>query len=365
MGTRSNVTSAEMQSTLRELINILGDAEIAARDALIRFNDLVARADAINRSAANELAELEQFLEQFALESGLSGGNRSNRTFHGEFIDLETMRADVVTISVNASKAAILSSSLASVRDSVENAARHFANDSALTVSLDAMSEHFQTAINEAREDERRKLSREIHDGPAQVLANAIYAVQIVEQLVKRNPAAAEEEIGHVRDLLKEGVTEVRRFMFDLRPATLQDYGLAQTVQRYVEDYGRFFGRRATCTVSGTLPPLSPDQDLTVFRIVQEALQNAHKHAGNDATVDVRMTAEANNLTVRIADDGIGFDPALVSPKLNSGAGLLGMRERASIARARLTVESRLGSGSVVTLTLPIDAQSDLGQLRS
>ncbi|HYP62118.1 MAG TPA: ATP-binding protein, partial [Thermomicrobiales bacterium] len=83
------------------------------------------------------------------------------------------------------------------------------------------------------------------------------------------------------------------------------------------------------------------------------------------ATVDVRMMAEANNLTVRIADDGIGFDPALVSPKLNSGAGLLGMRERASIARARLTVESRLGSGSVVTLTLPIDAQSDLGQLRS
>ena len=365
MGTRSNVTSAEMQSTLRELIGILGDAEIVARDALIRFNDLVARAEAVNRSAANERAELEQFLEQFVLEAGQSAGSGGNRTFHGEFVNLEAMRADVVNIALNASKAAILTSSLTSIRNSVENAARHFGEDSALTVSLDATSEHFQTAINEAREDERRKLAREIHDGPAQVLANAIYAVQIVEQLVKRNPDAVEEEIGRVRDLLKEGVTEVRRFMFDLRPATLQDYGLAQTVQKYVEDYGRFFGRPATCSVTGTMPPLTPEQDLTVFRIIQEALQNAHKHAGNDAAVEVTMSADASNLTVRIVDDGVGFDPALVSPKLNSGAGLLGMRERASIARARLTIESRPGGGSVVTLTLPIDAQSDLGQLRS
>ena len=365
MGTRSNVTSAEMQSPLEELIKILNEADAASQEALTRFSNLVEWAEAANRRAAGELGELEQFLEQFALETGLVGASRSNRTFHGEFVDLEAMRQDVVTISVNAAKAAILSSSLASVRDALENAARHFGSEAALTVSLDAMAEHFQTAVNEAREDERRKLSREIHDGPAQVLANAIYAVQIVEQQVKRNPAAVEEEIGHVRDLLKEGVTEVRRFMFDLRPATLQDYGLAQTVQRYVEESGRFFGRRATCTVSGTLPPLTPDQDLTVFRIVQEALQNAHKHAGNDATVDVAMTADENNLTVRIADDGVGFDPALVSPKLNSGAGLLGMRERASIARARLTIESRLGEGTVVTLTLPIDAQSDLGQPRS
>jgi signal transduction histidine kinase len=104
---------------------------------------------------------------------------------------------------------------------------------------------------------------------------------------------------------------------------------------------------------------------LTVFRIVQEALQNAHKHAGSDAAIDVLMAPEEQALTVRISDDGIGFDPALVSPKLNSGAGLLGMRERASIARARLSIESRLGSGSLITLTLPIDAQPDLGQTLS
>ena len=365
MGTRTIVTSADTQMTLRDLINLLGDAESTARMALQNVNELVDRAVALQSAAARERAELEQFLEQFALESGLSKGNVDNPTFHGGIVDLEAMRADAVNMSVNASKSTILASSLISLRNSIENAARHFADSDALTVSLDARSEHFQTAVNEAREDERRKLSREVHDGPAQVLANAIYAVQVVEQLVKRDPSAVEEELKRVRELLKEGVTEVRRFMFDLRPATLQDYGLPMTINRYVEDYGRFFGRRVTCAIKGAIPTLMPEQDLTVFRIVQEALQNAHKHAGNDAAVDVSMAADSDNLTLRIADDGLGFDPALVSPKLNSGAGLLGMRERAQLARARLTIESQLGSGTVITLTLPIEAQPDLGQLRS
>lgn len=359
------MTSADTHSTLRELFDILGEAEALSREFLPRLNALLDRAEAMNRAAASERSDLEQFLEQFALESGLSGGNLTSPTFHGGIVNIEMMRADVVSMALNASKADILASSIKSLRNSVEAAARHFAEDSALTVSLDATSEHFQSAVNEAREDERRKLAREIHDGPAQVLANAIYAVQIIEQLVKRNPDAVEEELGRVRDLLREGVTEVRRFMFDLRPATLQDYGLGPTVQRYVEDYGRFFGRRATCTIQGQLPTLTPDQDLTVFRIVQEALQNAHKHAGNDAAIDVSLTAIESTLIVRIADDGIGFDPALVSPKLNSGAGLLGMRERASLARARLSIESRLGSGSVITLSLPIESQPNLGQPRS
>jgi two-component system, NarL family, sensor histidine kinase DegS len=351
-----------MQSPPWNLGDLLTEAEAFSRKALIEINSLVDRADATNREAAGVLAELEDFLEQFALESGMTGGTLKFATFAGGAINLETMRADVARIAINASQAAILADSLVSLRDSIDTAARHFASDSALKVSLDATSDHFQAVVNEAREDERRRLAREIHDGPAQVLANAIYLVQIVEQLVKRNPDGVEEELGRLRDFLKEGVTEVRRFMFDLRPTTLQDYGLAMSIERYVENFGRFSGRRATCSIEGTIPTLPPDHDLVVFRVVQEALQNAHKHAGSDASVEVKMCVEDENLNVRIADDGVGFDPALVSPKLNSGAGLLGMRDRANVARAQLNIESRLGSGTVITLTLPIDAQSDLGQ---
>ena len=177
------------------------------------------------------------------------------------------------------------------------------------------------------------------------------------ESILDRTP----EELARVREVLKEGVTEVRRFMFDLRPATLHAYGLTATVQQYVEDYARFFGRRAAFTLNGTMPPLTPDQELTIFRIIQETLQNAHKHAGNDASIEVELSVNNETVSVRVSDDGVGFDPALVAPKLTSGHGMLGMRERASTARARLTIESKLGGGSVITLILPIDPQSDLG----
>ena len=143
-----------------------------------------------------------------------------------------------------------------SFRNSLEQAARYFADDSALTVSLDATAEQFQTAVNEAREDERRRLAREIHDGPAQVLSNAIYAIQTAEQYAKRAPEQVADQLVQVREYLREGMTEVRRFMFDLQPTTLQDLGLAYHDQRYVEGYARFFGRRATCTITRD-PPLA------------------------------------------------------------------------------------------------------------
>jgi signal transduction histidine kinase len=351
-----------MQSTLQELVEILGEAEAFARAALVEINRLVERAEAINKDAAGVREELEGFLEQFALESGMTGGTLTQATFAGGVIDIESMRADVVTMALNASKAAILASSLVSVRDSIDNAARHFASDAALNVSLDATFDHFQAAIIDAREDERRKLAREIHDGPAQVLTNAVYLVQIMEQIVKRNPEAVEEELGRLREHLKEGGTEIRRFMSDLRPIALKDYGLAIYLERYVDNYARFFGRRANCTIAGTLPSLTEDQEFMIFRIVQEALQNVHKHGGNDASVDITISMDDGELVVRVSDDGVGFDPALVSPKLSSGAGLLGMRDRANVSRARLNIESRLGSGTVITLTLPVEAQSDLGE---
>jgi two-component system sensor histidine kinase DegS len=365
MGTRAIVTSAETQHTLRELIDLLGEAESVTRDFLGRIVALVDRAQAISDQTSEVRAELEQFLEQFALESGMPSNSAPDATFFGGSIDLEVMRADVANVALNASRAAIVASSLRSFRNSLEQAARYFADDSALTVSLDATAEQFQTAVNEAREDERRRLAREIHDGPAQVLSNAIYAIQTAEQYAKRAPEDVADQLVQVREYLRQGMTEVRRFMFDLQPATLQDLGLAITVQRYVEGYARFFGRRAACTINGILPSLSDEQNLTIFRIIQESLQNAHKHAGTDAGVDVTISADEDTVTARISDDGVGFDPALVAPKLESGAGILGMRDRASIARARLSVESTVGSGSVITLVLPIDSQSDLGQVRS
>jgi two-component system sensor histidine kinase DegS len=365
VGMRSIVTSADTHNTLRDLIDILGEADSFSRDALVRVQELVDRAEAASARTASTLNELHGFLEQFSLESGISSGDTRNPTFLGGIVDLDAMRADVSSMSLNASKADVLARSLRSLRNAIENADRHFSSDAALTTPLDATSNQFQAAVTGAQEEERERLAREVHDGPAQVMANAIYAVQVAEQVAARNPESMAEELSRLRDLLKEGLTEVRRFMFDLRPAMLAEYGLAATVQHRVDHYERYFGRRVSCDIRGDLPTLAPDAELNLFRIIQEALQNAHKYAGNEAAVEVQMCMEPPGFVIRVSDNGLGFDPALVSPKLASGAGLLGMRKRAALLRAQLSIESQLGKGTVITLVVPVDAQPGLESARS
>ena len=362
MGTGLSVTTTDTQTIAQQIVDVLAKAESLSQDAVERVSTLVAQAEAINQHTARVREELEMFLDQFTLESSLGAGSADQATFAGGIIDLETMRADVATMALNASRAEMLAESLKSLKSTLVHANRHFASDNALSTALEANEEHFQAGMNAAREDERQKLAREIHDGPAQVLANAVYHVQIAEQVNKRNPGSVTEELARLREMLLEGGTEVRRFMFELRPATMQHEGLGPTIRRFVEMRGSFFGRKVTYEESGEIPKLSPSEDLTIFRIVQESLQNIHKHAGADAAVDVSINCSPEQLVVRIADNGIGFDPALVAPKLNSGAGLLGMRDRAALVHASFTIESQLGKGSTVTLTLPVSSQQDLGR---
>ena len=341
------------------LLEIQQRADRVAQDALERMATIVKDAESIVAETSDVRAELEQFLAQFSLESGLNDTDSGLATFAGGVIDLQAMRADVAVMALNAAKAEILTSSLVSIQTALSAAARHFRLDTALTSTLDARVEGWQAALTTAREDERRKLAREIHDGPAQVLANAVYHVQIIQEVIKRNPTAIDEELKRLRELLKEGVTEVRRYMFDLRPTALEDLGLVPTLHRYVDDWGRFFGHSLTTNISPILPKLLPDQDLAVFRIVQQSLQNIHQHAGNDCTVAITVDLDGGMLVVRIADDGQGFDPALVSPKMQSGAGLMGMRERAATVHATLNIESKPGAGSVITLSMPVNGPED------
>jgi two-component system sensor histidine kinase DegS len=217
-----------------------------------------------------------------------------------------------------------------------------------------------QHAMNTAREDERRRLAREIHDGPAQVMANAIYAIQIAEQVARRAPDQVSEELLRTRELLKDGVAEIRRFMFDLRPTMLQDHGLSATLRRYVDDYNRFFGKKIEIQVDEPLPTMTADQELTIFRIVQESLQNIHKHAGYDATASIHLSGQTGNIELIVHDTGRGFEPDAIVPRPGSGAGLPGMKERAKLAGAELTIESAIGAGTTVHLLMGGETASGL-----
>lgn len=223
-----------------------------------------------------------------------------------------------------------------------------------LDVAVDGTGDiRLQQATIAAREDERSRLAREIHDGPAQVLANAIFAVEIAEQVARRDPTRVPDELSQLRALLKDGVAEMRRFMADLRPAMLADRGLVPTLQQYVTDYNRFFGKRITFTTTDLPETLTSEQQMALFRIVQEGLQNIHKHAGtDDGHIDISPDGEMLALT--IVDQGQGFDPSVPLLRSDHGAGLTGVRERARLVGADLDILSAPGSGTTIRLRLPL-----------
>ena len=132
----------------------------------------------------------------------------------------------------------------------------------------------------EAQEEERLRLAREIHDGPAQVLANAIFEIEYCQRLLNRDPERLSTELERLKIDLKEGLAEVRQFIMDLRPGPLAELGLIATIRRYAQNYESRFGIVVELALDEDLGRLLPTQEVGVFRVVQEALQNARRHSG-------------------------------------------------------------------------------------
>lgn len=203
------------------------------------------------------------------------------------------------------------------------------------------------------QEAERARLAREIHDGPAQVLANTVLRLQLVEQLMRQNPKEVEPEVSRVRAALQESLKDVRRFIFNLRPASLSDAGLIPTLRYYTRDFADQFGIDVELNMPENLV-LSSNQELVVFRVIQEALQNVQKHAQASA-IEVNVQQRPGGpLVVTVTDDGIGFDPKAVRQGRTGSSGLVSMRERAATVGGTLKADSRPGSGTTITLNLPM-----------
>jgi two-component system, NarL family, sensor histidine kinase DegS len=280
----------------------------------------------------------------------------------GPLFDLNAMRTGAAELREDLSRSTALEANLGVIVHMLQGTNQLLAPDQAFRKVQDTADLRLQQAMNSAREDERRRLAREIHDGPAQVLSNAIFAVHTAEQIAKRAPGQVLDELAQLRELLKDGVAEIRRFMFDLRPTMLQDLGLGPTLARYVDDYSRFFAKRVDLDCDESLPMLTPDQELTIFRLVQEALQNVHKHGGPGAQAAVSLKTEGNSLELSISDSGRGFDLATVTPRPGHGAGLPGMKERANLVGGELMVTSAIGTGTTIVLRMPLRAHT--GPLR-
>jgi two-component system sensor histidine kinase DegS len=201
--------------------------------------------------------------------------------------------------------------------------------------------------IVQAREAERQRLAEEIHDGPAQVLTNAIFQVEYLDRVIDGSPDTAHAELSFLRTMLRDGLDEVRGFIAELRPPAV-DVGLAKALAEQGHDFASRHGITVDVSVNGIDAGLTPDEKASVLRIVQEALQNVRKHS---AASQVRIGMEGGQLV--IGDNGRGFDVMRLASSASRNFGLQFMRERAEVMDSTLRIESRQGEGTRILLRLP------------
>ena len=220
--------------------------------------------------------------------------------------------------------------------------------------------------IIKATEEERYRISREIHDGPAQDLANALFTTSIAERMMDKDMAAAKETLGELRTEIRKCLTGVRQIIFDMRPMALDDLGLPQAVEQLVRLFGERGKLHGTFSLEGNHYRLPKHVEIAVFRIVQEALNNVVNHAKTDK-VRVRMHYTDTALTVLVADEGVGFDTKrrvedppedaddvfdmeVQRRRRGRHFGVIGMEERAKLIGAAIQILSAPNKGTKVHL---------------
>ncbi|GEL04478.1 sensor histidine kinase [Rummeliibacillus stabekisii] len=214
------------------------------------------------------------------------------------------------------------------------------------------MREDYTMKIIEATEEERKRISREIHDGPAQMLANVLLRTDIINRTYQeRGIEKALLEIVELKGMVRDALHEVRRIIYDLRPMALDDLGIVPTLKKYlssVEEYHQ--GTKVYFQSIGEQTRLDSKYEVAIFRLVQECVNNAIQH-GKSHQVWVKLESCKDFINISIKDDGIGFNPQ--TTKQNS-FGLIGMKERVDLLGGEMNLDSVEKQGTRIMFKIPI-----------
>ncbi len=323
--------------------------------AIERFDRIGAEASANLRGDSRRMHELaEQFREQYRrdLEDWMQLRARIDRrgdalrpvgtdTLRAEYEargrDLSALQGRLKRLDVVARQLDIMWSYLDATDDPGDEPGP-VGDESAADMSL---------RIIQAQEGERQRMAEDIHDGPAQVLTNAIFQVEYLDRMLGDSDAAAQAELAFLRDMLRGGLDEVRTFITDLRPP-LPDVGVGSALAERAQQFATLHGIVVESSIGDIDERLSPTQRVSVLRIVQEALQNVRKHA---AASHIAINLEGDSLVIE--DNGRGFDLMRLASGKTRNFGLQFMRERAELLGGQLQIESRQGEGTRILLRLP------------
>ena len=209
----------------------------------------------------------------------------------------------------------------------------------------------FGAKIIKAQEEERRRVAREIHDGPAQSMANVVFRAEVCERFLDTDIERSKVELSDLREQVRECLKETRKIIFDLRPMTLDDLGLVPTIRRILDTFRERTGVMTEIRVLGEEKRLDSHFEIGLFRIIQEALQNIEKHAQAKHVV-IRVEFSLKAVAVIIQDDGKGFDSAETVG--SESFGLMGIRERVDLLSGELNINSENNKGTKLTIKVPL-----------
>jgi len=209
--------------------------------------------------------------------------------------------------------------------------------------------------IIKAQEQERQRISREIHDGPAQIMANVVLKAELCDRLIDMDLNKAKNELSLLKDIVRDSLKDIRKIIYDLMPMSLDDLGLIPTIERLIINFKDETNINVDFSYDKKNEIKESIIQLTIFRIVQEGLNNIKKHSkANNVIIILNIGIE--KIYLKIKDDGIGFN---VNEKIDSldnklGFGLYNIRERVDLLKGKIDIESELNKGTKIDVVIPL-----------
>lgn len=215
--------------------------------------------------------------------------------------------------------------------------------------------------ILEVQEEARRKLARELHDGPTQSVAALAMRVNFARRLMEKDPLSAGEELKKIEDLARRITQEIRHMLFTLRPLVLESQGLKAALESMAIKTRETYDQNVILSIDQkVVDRIEPSKQSILFYIAEEAISNARKHANADH-IWVRMEAHDGDIVLlEVEDDGVGFNPEKIGrhydPK--GSLGIINMRERAELVRGVLRIQSAIGKGTRIQALIPLTQEA-------
>lgn len=335
----------ELERTRREV----SEVEVLVRQSTVEVEKLAQRELAVS----NRVRDLEVNLEKYSKDEI----KNFYTTAQEVQMRLQIMRGQLEQVQLRRDALRARQSQLSTIVALLEElgaAAQSGGRGQAEAGGVD--TEALIAGIIQSQESERLRISLQMHDGPAQAMSNLVLRAEICQRLIDRDLEQARAELNSLKAAINTTLQDTRKFIFDLRPMTLDDLGLVPTLRRYASQFGDKSGLEINLMVQNLEQRLPNHYEVTIFRFIQEALNNVAKHA-NANQVRVLLDGSGNTLQILVEDDGSGFhvNDTLANASARRNMGITSMRQQIEVLlRGEFGIESAIGRGTRLAATIPL-----------